>query len=237
MITVVIVLMMFICFYVDVLSMMYMPMFFIVIASIATLIKNQNNIDVDVKIFLVIWFIMFGGLPFVFMTLPALLYDVESLKAFTITIVTIGILIVFLNIMPKRTKYGNEILGRIRGFKRFLKTAEKEKLESLVHENPEYFYDILPYTYALGVSKKWMNQFETIAMQAPDWYDYNGAFMLQDFNHFMTDTMRTAHSSMISTPSSGFGGGGDGFSGGGFSGGGSGGGRRRFVVSCEEKFG
>lgn len=42
-------------------------------------------------------------------------------------------------IMPKRTKYGNELFGKVKGFKRFLETAEKPQLEGLVEQNPEYF--------------------------------------------------------------------------------------------------
>jgi uncharacterized membrane protein len=61
-----------------------------------------------------------------------------------------------------------------------------------------------------------MNQFETIALQAPDWYDGHGPFVMHDFNNFVNDTMKSAQSAMSSSPSSD--------SGGGSSGGGSGGG-------------
>lgn len=138
------------------------------------------------------------------------------LITYIIGIISIAVLILFTKIMPKRTPYGNEILGKLRGFKRFLETAEKPQLEALVNENPEYFYNILPYTYALGVSEVWMSQFETIAMQAPNWYVGYSTFSMHDFNHFMDDTMKSAQSAMSSSPSSS--------SGGGSSGGGSGGG-------------
>ena len=42
---------------------------------------------------------------------------------------------------------------------KFIETAEKQKLESMVMDNPTYFYDILPFTYALGVSDKWIEKF------------------------------------------------------------------------------
>ena len=137
-------------------------------------------------------------------------------------LICIGIIIFILKIMPKRTEYGNKLLGKILGFKRFLTTAEKPQLEKLVEENPEYFYDILPYTYVLGVSDKWIKQFETISIQAPDWYVGNN-FDIITFGAFMNSTMSSANSAMSSSPSSSSGGGG-------FSGGGSGGGRRKFMV-------
>lgn len=119
--------------------------------------------------------------------------------------------------MSKRTPYGNGLLGKLGGFKRFLETAEKERLETMVEKNPQYFYEILPYAYVLEVSDVWMEKFESIAMEPPRWYrGYgNGRFHVMLFRDFMNSTMREAASSMTSKPRSG---------GGGFSGGGSGGG-------------
>ena len=148
--------------------------------------------------------------------LPCVLFSI-------ITGIVTGSLIFLFKALPKRTPYGNEILGRIKGFKRFLETAEKEKLEAMVMENPTYFYDILPYTYVLGISDKWIEKFETIGLQSPDWYYSNNAFNVSTFGTFMNTTMKSATKTMASSPSSSSGGSG-GSSGGGSSGGGSGGG-------------
>ena len=124
--------------------------------------------------------------------------------------------------MPKRTAYGNELLGKIKGFKNFLETVEKPKLEELVMQDPSYFYNILPYTYVLGVSDKWISKFETISLQAPNWYDGSDTFNTVSFGNFMNNTMTSASSAMASSPSGDSSSGGS--SGGGSSGGGSGGG-------------
>jgi uncharacterized membrane protein len=83
-------------------------------------------------------------------------------------------------------------------------------LEELVTINPSYFYDILPYTYVLGVSDKWISKFESIAMQAPDWYVSSGDFSVRSFGDFMGSAMNNASSAMSSSPSSGGSGGGSG---------------------------
>lgn len=176
------------------------------------------------KLFAIIWGGMFGGIPWTFMVLPALTQNIIYLITYVTGIISIAVLLFFSKIMPKRTPFGNEMLGKLRGFKRFLETAEKPQLEALVNENPEYFYNILPYTYALGVSDVWMNQFETIALQAPNWYVGYGSFNIHEFNHFMDDTMKLAQSVMSSSPSSNSSSSSDGDSGGGSSGGGYGGG-------------
>ena len=173
------------------------------------------------KIFAIIWGGMFGGIPWVAFVLPTLTQNIMYLIMYIVGVICIAVILLFAKIMPKRTPYGNEILGKLRGFKTFLKTAEKPQLESLVKQNPEYFYNILPYTYALGVSDVWINQFETIALRAPDWYSSTDDFNMHTFGNFMNTTMKSATSAMSSSPSSDSSGG---SSGGGSSGGGSGGG-------------
>ncbi len=160
----------------------------------------------------------------------AFAYQPIMLIPFVVGVISAFFISLFLVLMPKRTKKGQEMLGRIRGFKNFLKVAEKEKLETLVEENPNYFFDILPYTYVLGVSDKWIKNFEGITIEPPQWYYSNGdMFDVFVFGHFMNSAMYSANHSMMVAPqpenNSDFGGGiGGGFSGGGFAGGGSGGG-------------
>lgn len=127
----------------------------------------------------------------------------------------------------KRTDEGHEVLQKIKGFKMFLEQAEKARLEELVEKSPEYFYDILPYAYVLGVSDKWVKNFEGIAVPPPNWYvgttPYNKHTMFRFLNHTMTDCKKVMQSHPQSAASGGgsFGGGG-GISGGGFGGGGGG---------------
>ena len=95
----------------------------------------------------------------------------------------------------------------------------------MVIHNPSYFYDILPYTYVLGVSDKWIKKFETISFQEPSWYDSRSTFNIVSFGSFMNNTMTSAQNVMSSSPSSRSGvSSGGGSSGGGSAGGGSGGG-------------
>lgn len=128
----------------------------------------------------------------------------------------------FYKYLPKRTDYGIEMLGKIKGFKNFLETAEKDKLEAMVLKEPTYFYDILPYTYILGVSNKWIKKFESISIEPPTWYETDDAFDVVVFSSFMDNTMRNAEKVMSSSPTSSSDSGSS--SGGGSSGGGSGGG-------------
>lgn len=129
----------------------------------------------------------------------------------------------------KRTDDGHRMLQMINGFKIFLETAEKEKLETLVEDDPQYFYNILPYTYVLGVSKKWVEKFEPIAMEPPVWCgtDYYGLGYIYFINSTFRDCIRSMQVRPVETGGSSGGhslGSGSGVSGGGFSGGGMSGG-------------
>lgn len=129
--------------------------------------------------------------------------------------------------IPRRTEYGAAMHGKIAGFRRFIETAEKDKLEMLVDRDPSYFYHVLPYAYVLGVSKKWASRFEGIALSPPNWYYgatsadlFTAAAFSRTMNHGLSRTL----SAMTATKSSGGSSGGSGFGGGGFTGGGAGGG-------------
>lgn len=154
-------------------------------------------------------------------------YIVGALAGFVCAVVEV----VFMFLMPKRTKYGAEMLGKVKGFRHFLETAEKSRINTLVAEDPEYFYKVLPYAYVLGVSDKWIKKFEDIAMTQPDWYESAGTFAFIDFSNHFDESLHSMGSAMTyeyHSYSSGSSGGSDfssgGFGGGGDSGGGGGGG-------------
>ena len=184
---------------------------FILAAPLVLLYKKPN-----------VWTIILGSLAFMIVTFFCMAQDILAdgayLFKFIVESICLVLLMIFLGIMKKRTEYGTEMLGKIQGFKYFLETAEKPQLEELVMKEPEYFYNILPYTYVLGVPNKWMKKFEDIALEAPRWYYVYVAFDNHSFNKFMNSTYSSISTAMSSSPSDSSG------SVGGFSGGGSGGG-------------
>lgn len=135
----------------------------------------------------------------------------------------------FTSQMHKRTSQGVEWYGKILGLKNFIELAEKDRLEMLVHDDPEYFYKILPYAYVLNVTDTWSKKFENIAIEAPQWYvgptPMNSYFFMRSLDRSlgrMTTSMTSVPQAKAGSGGGGFGGGG-GFSGGGFGGGGGGG--------------
>ncbi len=142
-----------------------------------------------------------------------------------------AILAWFAYLLLKRSQTGDEKLKEINGFRKFIRLAEKDKLNFLVKEDPSYFNKTLPYAIAFGCADEWSEKFKGLTLPAPQWYSSNlpyynsmSGFNAADFNKAMStslDEMRTVMSSVpASSGSSGSSGGGGGFSGGGFGGGG-----------------
>lgn len=130
------------------------------------------------------------------------------------------------------TAYCNGLLTELLGFKEFIETAEKDQLELLLSEDPDFYYHVLPYAQVLHVSDIWINKFKDISVQSPQWYDGDDSFhyaMMRSLVNDMERDMKQASSQPATRggSSNDYAGGGEGFSDGGHAGGGSGGGGSR----------
>ncbi len=130
-----------------------------------------------------------------------------------------------------RTEKYEQTLGDILGFKEFIVTTEEDRIEAMLAENPELYYDILPYAQVLGVTDEWERKFARITLSPPSWYTGRPmtAFDYLMINRCMRLSMaRELARAMRASQGgghigrSGGGGGFGGFGGGGFGGGGGG---------------
>lgn len=126
-----------------------------------------------------------------------------------------------------RTEEYVKLLGEILGFKDFIVYTEEDKIKFMLEQNPQLYYDVLPYAQVLGVTKEWEEKFASITIRPPEWC--SGADMTL-FDYMLLNSMLRASfaTAMIRPQSHGggtfLGGGGSGGGFGGFSGGGHGGG-------------
>ncbi len=130
--------------------------------------------------------------------------------------------------MPAKTKVGSEVFHKVLGFKMYMETAEKYRVQNLT---PETFEKFLSYAIVFGIEKQWADKFKDIYKGKPDWYEGSGdtfttIYLANAMTNFSTTTA-TAMTTSVNSTGGGFTGGGwsggGGFSGG-FSGGGGGGG-------------
>lgn len=126
--------------------------------------------------------------------------------------------------MKKKNSSGNEVLSEIKGFKKFIKLAETNRIKTLIESDPDYFEKTMSYALAFGLLKEWAGKFASLNIPPPDWYSSPNAVGIMSMNTFansFSSSMNSTQSAMVSSPSSS-GSGGGGSSGGGFGGGGGG---------------
>ncbi len=146
----------------------------------------------------------------------------------------------FIYLMRAPTALGRPVMDELEGFKLYLETAEKDRLNMQAPEiTADRFEALLPYAVALDVEKPWADAFSAALKRAhpgdsdpmshyrPAWYgghSWSGG----NFSGAIGATVAGATSALtsavpVSSGSSGFSGGGGGGSGGGGGGGGGGG--------------
>jgi uncharacterized membrane protein YgcG len=169
-----------------------------------------------------------GAVLFVLGVLAAtFLFDMGGI-AYGIGLALAGSVIFFsARAMPAKTATGSRKLRECLGFQRFVRLAEKDRIEKLITDDPTIFGRLLPYAMVLGVADAWANKFSSLMTQPPDWYS-GSSYDAFSTHHFVNSLGRGMNSmgkifESKPAPQSTGGSGGSGFSGGG-SGGGFGGG-------------
>ncbi len=143
---------------------------------------------------------------------------------------------VFYHLLKAPTLLGAKVMAQINGFREFLNTAEKDRLEVLnpPKVTPEVFEKFLPYAIALDCENRWSKRFESEATAAgidpgsstyysPVWYSGSSNFTSAALASSLGASMAAAAASAATTPGSSSGSSGGGSSGGGGGGGGGGG--------------
>lgn len=64
----------------------------------------------------------------------------------------------------RRSKLGRYQASLILGLRRYLKTVSNETLAEILDDNPDYFFDMMPFAMALGVDRRFARQFGNLAV-------------------------------------------------------------------------
>jgi uncharacterized membrane protein YgcG len=139
----------------------------------------------------------------------------------------------FLFLLRAPTPAGRRVMDEIEGFRRYLDTAEQDRLDRMRSPRltPEVFEAFLPYAYALDVENAWCERFarelprEAREDYQPAWYHGHsrGPGALHHLGSGFSRSFAAAIASASTPPGSSSGSGGGGSSGGGGGGGGGGG--------------
>ncbi len=144
-----------------------------------------------------------------------------------VALIASGIIIfVFGLFMTKKTKKGTALFQKLLGFKEFITSVEKDRLQEFLKQDQNYFDKVLPYAIVFDIADTWKDKLAGLDIPPPTWY--SGAYAANNFNTLMfmnslDRSMNAMTNTFYSAPSSSGSSGGS-FGGGGFSGGGFGGG-------------
>ncbi len=153
----------------------------------------------------------------------------NSIFSVALLLLLVALNLIFRSLLKAPTKTGQTIMEQIQGFKLFLKTTERYRLQQWMQEKnaPEVFEKYLPYAIALDIENEWGEKFNALLSEAgidsskyqPAWY--TGALWTgmtaATFPSFLNDNLDSALSSVsVSTSASSD----NGYSGGGTGGGG-----------------
>jgi hypothetical protein len=116
------------------------------------------------------------------------------------------LIFVFAGFCDKKTEEFAKLKARVRGYADFLKTAEKDQMDTLAEKDPDYYYRNLAFAFALGVTAVYARRFISMARKAPDWYEtYRSGTDGYTTSHMVDSISSMANSvgsSMSSAPSS-----------------------------------
>lgn len=181
-------------------------------------------------------FVTFGAL-IVVAGLFAVILGGNDMRASAVGFLLSGIVVALAsNTMPARTAAGVQALNQCLAFQRFVRKAEKKRIEVLAKDDPTIFGRLLPYAMVLGCADQWSKAFKDLETPPPDWYSNSdgSGFTTYTFAQDLSYGLDTISQVFASPPipskyssgdsgSSGFGSGSSGSAGGGLSGFGGGG--------------
>ncbi len=123
------------------------------------------------RILFVLFFCCWSGIPFLALVFAGneIGTDIMLSILFAFSSALINIFFISKKI-DIRSDDNLKFYGEIDAFKSFLVDAELDKLETLIEDDPDYFYDILPYCYILKITEKLKPKFDRIALDGPSWY-------------------------------------------------------------------
>lgn len=89
-------------------------------------------------------------------------FNISTILYF-LDLILIIIMFILTILMTRESKYGKKITTQIKKFYTNIQALDKEQIDKLVKENPNYFYDVLPYVFVLGITRKFVKKFDNVS--------------------------------------------------------------------------
>jgi len=102
----------------------------------------------------------------------------------------------------RRTEDGKDAMAQILGFRRYINRVSRESLEAISKQNPDYFFDLMPYALALGVSSTFARQFGSKPFRECPYIDFplRDTVTAAKWNKIMEETLEKMDASRQQVP-------------------------------------
>lgn len=104
-------------------------------------------------------------------------YGILNSSAYLLFYYIIGMLfysliVMFVYLMPKRSKDGNILYSNVINFKKFILSLNEDMIKTLYKTDKNYFYNVFAYAYALDIEEDFIKKYEKIyKIELPKWYE------------------------------------------------------------------
>lgn len=91
------------------------------------------------------------------------------------------LMIIIKDHIPQKTKEGIKEYSNILGFINYIENLDEHTLRQLTNQNPNFYYEMLPYTLIFNNTTSWIDKFQNIELQQPSWYSSYNSFEYEEF--------------------------------------------------------
>lgn len=130
-------------------------------------LRNKNN-KIEKILYTLVSFIFIVS-PILLTSYKAFLSDSINLIIYFISFICMISIGVIVNMMSNRTRYGRNMYRKISGYHDYLVNCSDEDILKEMNKH-NLFFEVLPYTFVLGISDKWMEKFQDKDVEIPEWY-------------------------------------------------------------------
>lgn len=109
-----------------------------------------------------------------------------------------------LSVMPlpkrRKTPANDAAIQELMGFKEFIEKAEKDRLQVLLKDDPNYFESTVAYAMAFGMLNDWSSKFDDMLITAPGWYSTQAGYNFTpvNFSDQLNHSMQNVRTVMVS---------------------------------------
>lgn len=150
--------------------------------SLFILINIVESVDLKKKNNKITILLLFAIIALIVLLTPSFKQNRIYFIAFLIGIMAVTFILFLYKYMPKRTIHGTRLYSKIEGLKKYLNEVSDKELKLVLKDNPNYLYDILPYSYILGIESVVFNKLKKLNIEDPKWYKIDNFTYRKLFN-------------------------------------------------------